>query len=137
MIPRTKPVVSMLLLFIFILLPSFPGTLRSAELSPPVRAEIDHLMNYMEKSGCRFYRNGAWYTDPKAVREHVTTKYHYFLGKGRINSTEDFIKWSATKSEMSGKPYLVKCGDGPEEPLGQWLTDELNRFRGARAPGPR
>jgi hypothetical protein len=132
---RTKIVVPILLLSLC--LPPFPLFVHSAELSPGVRAEIDHLMAYMETSGCRFYRNGTWYVDPKAVREHVETKYRYFMGKGRINSTEDFIKWSATKSEMSGKPYLVKCGDGSEEPLSQWLTDELNRYRKAKPAGPR
>ena len=100
--------------FILLLLSllSLPPAVHSAELSPAIRTEIEHLLSHMEKSGCEFYRNGTWYKDPKAVREHVETKYHYFMNKGRINSTEDFIKWSATKSELSGKPYLVKCGDG-------------------------
>jgi hypothetical protein len=51
------------------------------------------------------------------------------MKKGQINSTEDFIKWSASKSEMSGKPYLVKCGDGSPPLLAQWLSDELERYR--------
>jgi hypothetical protein len=132
---RTKIAASILLLLLSLL--SFPMAAHSAELSPTVRTEIDHLLSHMEKSGCEFFRNGTWYKDPKAVREHVETKYHYFMDKGRINSAEDFIKWSATKSELSGKPYLVKCGDGFEQKLSQWLTDELNQFRKAKPAGPR
>lgn len=135
MISRMNSVVSIFLL-LTLLLP-FPLAVRSAELSPAVRTEIDHLMSYMEKSGCKFCRNGTWYTEPKAVRDHVETKYRYFMDKGKINSTEDFIKWSATKSEMSGKPYLVKCDAGPEQPLGEWLAGELNRFRKTKSAGPR
>ena len=134
MILRIRSIISASLLLVF--LGVFPPVAYPAELSPATRTEIDHLMNYMEKSGCRFYRNGTWYTEPKAVRDHVETKYHYFMDKGKINSTEDFIKWSATKSELSGKPYMVKCAAGAEQPLGQWLTDELGRFRKAKGPGP-
>jgi len=134
MISKVKAAVAVLFLIMLIL--PFPPPGRSAEVSPGVRAEMDHLLSYVEKSGCRFYRNGTWYTDAKAVRGHIETKYDYFLGKGKINSTEDFIRWCATKSEISGKLYQVKCGSGPEQPLGQWLTAELNRFR-AKDGGPR
>jgi hypothetical protein len=59
----------------------------------------------------------------------VELKYHYFAGKGRVNSTEDFITWAATRSEVSGKPYMVKSGEGAPVPLAQWLTEELARYR--------
>ena len=133
MISQAKAVISVLLFFMFIL--PFPSNLRSAEVSPGVRGEMDHLLGYVEKSGCRFNRNGTWYTDAKAVREHIETKYRYFVDRGKINSTEDFIKWCATKSEISGKPYQVKCSSGPEQPLGQWLTEELNRLRKTKSAG--
>lgn len=107
----------------------FPSAVMSAELSAAAKAEIDHLLGYIEKSGCQFYRNGTWYADTKAAREHVELKYNYFAKKGRVNSTEDFIKWSATKSEISGKPYMVRIGSGSQMPVAQWLTEELARFR--------
>jgi len=134
MISKVTSVVAVLLLLVAVL--SFPCAGRPADVTPVVRAEMDHLLSYVEKSGCRFYRNGTWYTDAKAVRGHIETKYDYFVGKGKINSTEDFIRWCATKSEISGKLYQVKCGSGPEQPLGQWLTAELNRFR-TKDGGPR
>ena len=108
---------------------SFPSLLLSSELSPAVQSEIQHLLTHIEQSGCEFYRNGIRYRDTKAVRDHVELKYGYFMKKGQITSTEDFIKWSASKSEMSGKPYMVNCGNGSSLLLAQWLSDELDRYR--------
>ena len=108
---------------------SFPSFGLSAELSPAGKSEVHHLLTYMEQPGSQFYRNGIWYKDTKAVREHVELKYNYYTKKGQINSAEDFIKWSASKSEISGKPYMVKRDNGSPMPLAQWLSDELERYR--------
>ena len=108
---------------------SVPCAVLPAELSSAAQSEIAHLLGYIEKSGCQFYRNGTWYRDTKVAREHVERKYRYFVSEGRVKSTEDFITWAASKSELSGKPYMVKYGDGPPVTLAQWLTEELGRYR--------
>lgn len=125
---RSGAVTALLILWSFAAL-SFPSPARSADVSPAANPEIRHLLSYIEGCGCQFCRNGSWYKDTKVVRKHVELKYGYFMKKGQIRSTEDFIKWSASKSEMSGKPYLVKCGDGSPLFLAQWLSDELERYR--------
>lgn len=125
--PIGKTVLS--LLFLSLLVVPISRDAFSAELSPAVQSEVAHLFSYLEKSGCQYYRNGTWYKEAKAVRDHVDKKYRYFADRGKINSSEDFIKWAATKSELSGKPYMVKCENGPEMPMAQWLTDELGRYR--------
>jgi hypothetical protein len=66
------------------------------------------------------------------VREHVERKHNYFMEKGQIKSAEDFIKYSATKSEISGKPYEVRCAGESPAPLGDWLRHALERYRGTR-----
>ncbi len=108
---------------------SCPTHVLSVQLFPAQEREIKHLLSYIEQSGCQFCRNGTWYDDSKKVRNHVELKYGYFKKKGQINSTEDFIKWSASKSEMSGKPYLVKSGNESPMLLSQWLFEELERYR--------
>jgi hypothetical protein len=108
---------------------SLPSLATSADLTPVAKSEVLHLLSYIRQSGCQFYRNGKWYQDQDAICGHIQLKCDYFLEKGRINSAEDFIKWSASKSELSGKPYLVKCGSGSPMPLSQWLTEELDRYR--------
>ncbi len=121
---RAIPAILLLIVFLTVPLPGIPQ-----EMSPESRSEIAHLLGYIEKSGCRFYRNGSWYEDVKGPLDHVKLKYDYFMKKGRIKSTEDFIKLAATKSEISGKTYLVQCNNGPEIPTARWLADELARFR--------
>jgi hypothetical protein len=118
-----------LFLLVWIFAFSFPPSLFAASLSPAQEAEIAHMISYIEKSGCEFFRNGTWYKEAKPVREHVEKKYRYFLGKQKINSAEDFIKWSATKSELSGKQYMVRCEKGSEGPMSEWLSVELDRYR--------
>ena len=108
---------------------SIPFVACPAELSSTAQSEIGHLLTYIEQSGCQFYRNGTWYRDARVAREHVELKYRYFAGKGRVDSTEDFIEWAATKSVLSGKPYMVKSGEGPAVPLARWLAEELGRYR--------
>ncbi len=107
-----------------------------SDLTPKAKQEISHLLDYVETCGCQFCRNGTWYDDMRVAREHAELKYRYFMDKGRIHSAEDFIRWAASKSEMSGKPYLVRCGSASAEPTEQWLTEELRHFREGRSPSP-
>ena len=43
--------------------------------------------------------------------------------------TDDFIKGIASKSYLSGKPYLVKFADGRTQPTGDWLSTHLAKAR--------
>ena len=88
-------------------------------------SEIDHLIHYLETSNCTFIRNAKTHNSQDAS-EHIQKKYAHT--KRWIKSTEDFIKYAATESSMSGRPYYVEC-DGVKTPTAQWLTEELARFR--------
>ncbi len=105
-----------------------------AQLSPKAKAEISHLLDYVQNSGCEFYRNGVWYKDPKVARGHLEDKYHLY--ELRINSAEDFIKWAGTKSEESGKPYMVRCGNEAPILTSKWLAMELKRYRRQKRHAP-
>lgn len=94
------------------------------------RKEISHLISYLGSSGCRFQRNGSWYTSSQAVR-HLTRKHEHLLKRGLVPSTEAFIERAATESSVSGKPYLVKCGQAPAVPSATWLREELAKLRAA------
>jgi len=130
-----KTTVLLVLLSLPLLLPGLSGAV-SSDISPTAKSEISHLLEYLETCGCDFCRNGTWYSDMKAVRSHAELKYRYFVDKGRIHSAEDFIKWAGSRSEMSGKPYLVRCDNTLVVPASQWLTDELNRYRKDRPVSP-
>ena len=91
------------------------------------RDEVRHLLDFVRDSGCVMERNGKRYNGEDAYT-HIKKKYHYF--RDEIQSSEDFIEYSATKSTLSGKYYLVFCDSDPPMRSKDWLVDELNAFRG-------
>ena len=92
-------------------------------VSPEV--EIDHLLVFIAGSPCAFIRNGVAYDGAQAV-SHIKDKYEHY--RDDIHTAEDFIALAASKSAMSGKPYLVRC-DAAEMLAAEWLTQELGAFR--------
>jgi hypothetical protein len=96
-----------------------------AGAAPPVE-EIDHLLDFIAASPCAFIRNDAEYPGPEAVA-HIKDKYEHY--RDEIATAEDFIALAASKSMLSGRPYLVRCGD-ESKPAGAWLLQELAAFRG-------
>jgi hypothetical protein len=93
--------------------------------------EISHLLQYIEKSECVFTRNGKEHLSAEAL-EHIAMKYEHI--RKRVKTAEDFIKYAATRSSLSGKPYLVRCGES-EVLTADWLKAELGRFRQAGTEG--
>jgi Family of unknown function (DUF5329) len=100
----------------------------SASPDETTRAEIAHLLKYLESSGCQFQRNGSWHAPARAA-SHLNQKYEYLLKKGLVTNTESFIERAATESSMSGKAYSVRCGDAPTVASAAWLSAELSKFR--------
>jgi len=113
------------LLLIAILL-SF--TSYAADSKDEMGKEIMHLFNYLKNADCEFNRNGKWY-DAKEAAKHINKKYQYLDRKGLINSTEQFIDQAASKSSMSGKSYMVKCGKSEPIKSSVWFKRELSNFR--------
>jgi len=87
--------------------------------------EIAQLLKYIENSDCIFIRNGKEYGSSQS-KNHLELKYKH--AKRWIKTTEDFIRHIATKSSLSGRPYMVNC-DGQEMPSSKWLKKELFRIR--------
>ena len=92
----------------------------------PEQDAINHLLQFVETSRCTFLRNGAEY-DSKSAVNHIKEKYDYF--KSQIHTAEDFIALAATKSELSGRLYFVRCEKGKEMPTANWLHEELQDYR--------
>ena len=109
-----------LILCIFICIISVPV------FAADMQTEINHLLAFLENSECQFERNGTMHTGKDTVN-HVKKKYNYF--KNKINNTEEFIEYSATKSTMSGKYYMVLCEDKPKVITQDWLLQELKNYR--------
>jgi hypothetical protein len=98
-----------------------------------LKAAIDHLLAFVRASDVVFIRNGKEHSSEDAA-DHIKKKYEHHRKK--IETPEDFIRLSATKSMMSGKPYTVRLPDGSIITTKEWLEAELARYRAARASSP-
>jgi len=93
-----------------------------AEPTEKVDTTIQYLMKTVSGSGLTFIRNGNRATPEKAA-EHMSRKYEHF--RDDIDTPEDFIDLCATKSLLTGKPYMVVDGQGRERRTSDWLRAEL------------
>jgi hypothetical protein len=115
---------------LFILLPTQArsrGDL-SASPEPSTVAEIRLILDLIAASDCRFNRNGTWHQADAAAR-HIERKYHAVKKRGLIETTTDFITYTATKSSLTGKDYLVQCGNEPAVTSARWLHAALAELR--------
>ena len=101
-----------------------------ADVPPESQHEVQHLINFVSNSPCQIVRNGSAHDGPEAIK-HIQKKYKYF--KDEIRTTEQFIKYSATKSTMSGSYYLVKCKGQSSVKTRDWLLQELKEYRKKRS----
>jgi hypothetical protein len=93
--------------------------------------EISYLLTYVGSPGCDFFRNDSWY-DSKQAESHLRAKYAALSAGGGVNTAEEFILRTATKSSFSGRAYEVRCG-GDIVSSHDWLMDTLTSFRASES----
>lgn len=93
------------------------------------KTEIEHLLNYVSSTHCQYERNGDMHSGQEAV-EHIKKKYDYY--DEEIETAEDFIEYSATKSTLTGAPYKIHCEGQAPTTSRVWLLAELARYRKSR-----
>jgi len=104
----------------------FLPVISMADVADNKKHEVLYLLNFIQQSGCEMSRNGSNHSGEDAVA-HIQKKYDYF--RKDVESTEDFIRLSATKSTMSGKYYTVKCNGREIGKTKDWLLKELAVYR--------
>jgi hypothetical protein len=109
------------------------AALHAAPTLPPVRAEIEALLDRLQASGCEFNRNGTWYSGADA-RAHLLRKLEAIESRTAVHSTEQFIEAGASTSSTSGQPYQVRCGGAAPVPSRQWLSTQLAALRAGGRP---
>ena len=93
--------------------------------------KIEALIAAVEKdSGAIFIRNGKEH-NAAAAASHLRLKWKN-AGK-RVHSAEDFIRYCATGSSMSGKPYRIRLADGRELDSADYFHAQLRRIKAAPA----
>jgi hypothetical protein len=117
-------------IFVFALAMILLSQAPCARAAPPAIAvdEINYLLGFVERSGCKFYRNGSWY-DAHRAQSHLRDKYDFLAARDQIKSAEDFIEQAASRSSMSGKEYQIQCEGGPVVSSNRWLHTALLDYR--------
>ncbi len=110
-------------------------SLAIAAPSAEVQAEVRYLLQFIENSGCEFYRNGLWY-DGTHASAHLRNKYEYFVARDQVRTTEDFIDRAATKSSITGIPYQIRCIGGTAVDSNGWLREALAAYRQTKVALP-
>jgi hypothetical protein len=87
---------------------------------------IDYLIACVETlNGAKFVRNGKEY-DGKQAASHLRMKLKNTADK--VHSAEDFIEICASKSYLSGKPYLIVFHDGKTMPSEEFFRMKLKGY---------
>ena len=113
------------LLFAFAFLAFAPAMAFSAP-SASEDAAVEHLIGFVRASKLEFIRNGVSYPSDAAA-DHLASKYA--IAKDRLTTADEFIDAVASKSSMTGKPYMIVWPDGTQAPSGDWLHEELKKYR--------
>jgi hypothetical protein len=121
-----------LILGVILLMPVFQ-VLAGTESAPGgLEQTVDYLIDYVAESGRPLIRNGKRYSSAEGA-EHMQKKYDHF--RDRIDTPEDFIALAASKSLVTGKPYLVVIdAQGTTMPTSEWLEGVLAEYRRTRFP---
>lgn len=111
---------------------AFAGSALAAE---PVRSSaaesvrIEALIGSVEQAkGLVFIRNGSEH-DAAAAAAHLRMKWKN--AGSRVRTAEDFIKYCATGSSMSGKPYQIRFSDGRVINSADYFEAQLRRIDAA------
>jgi hypothetical protein len=119
-----KKVISVIL--IYLLLGCTIALAETAADRDKLAATINYLLTFVENSDCTFIRNNSAHTAKEAA-VHMQRKYDHF--KDEIETPEDFIRLSATKSLISGKAYMVNTKAGQLMKSETWLLEALEAYR--------
>ena len=113
----------MILLLAVLLTPSY------LDAQNPPAGETQKIEALIKQVGdlkdAKFVRNGSTYEPATAVR---FLRGKWDANKAGVKSAHDFIDKVATRSETSGKPYLLVFSDGKEIHSREFLLAELEKI---------
>jgi hypothetical protein len=90
------------------------------------RKKIDFLISSVENlNGVKFVRNGSEYTGKQAAA-HLRMKLN--RAGSRVRSADDFIRLCASKSYISGQPYLIRLSEAKELPAEEFFRNKLKEY---------
>ena len=119
--------VILIVLAILLVSLSHPDLATATDLSPTEQKKIEVLVSCIEElTDARFVRNGKGYS-AAAAAEFLRRKWQTL--RAEVCSAEDFIDRVASSSSTTGKPYLIRFGDGREMPSAEFLRAQLFKLQ--------
>jgi hypothetical protein len=105
----------------FVIMALFSGVVNAQDNIE--KRKIEFLISSIEKlNGAKFIRNGTEH-DGKEAAEHLRMKLQ---NAGRnVQTADDFIRLCASKSYITGKPYLIRSSDGKTIKSEQFFREKL------------
>lgn len=88
--------------------------------------KIEFLISAVENlKGAKFIRNGTEYNRKEAA-EHLRMKLQ--KAGDRVRTADDFIRLCASKSLLSGKPYMIRSSDGKTIKSAEFFREKLKEY---------
>jgi hypothetical protein len=105
---------------------------RAGAASTSETSRIEYLLTVVASMhDAQFIRNGKAYDSAAAV-SHLRSKLR--VAGGRVKTAEDFIRYCASESSVSGEPYEIRFADGRVVLSADFLRQKLLEFD-AQNPG--
>ena len=105
---------------------SVSAAANAGDRSPAESARIEYLLATVESlHDAQFIRNGTAYDSVAAVK-HLRLKLR--AAGSRVKTAEDFIRYCASASSVSGKPYEIRFADGQVLRADDFLRQKLLEF---------
>ena len=108
----------------FVVLALFSGVVKAQD--DIEKKKIDFLISSVENiKGAKFIRNGTGQNGKEAA-EHLRSKLK--SAGGKVQTADDFIRLCASKSFISGKPYMIRSSDGKTVNSEQYFRKKLKEY---------
>jgi hypothetical protein len=107
-----------------VILALFPGVVKAQDNIE--KKKIEFLLSSVENmKGAKFIRNGTEH-DGKEAAEHLRIKLQ--KAGGKVQTADDFIRLCASKSIISGQPYMIRSSDGKTINSEQYFREKLKEY---------
>jgi hypothetical protein len=108
----------------FVILALFSGAVSAQDNIE--KNKIEFLISSIENlKGAKFIRNGSEYDGKQAV-DHLRMKLQN--AGGYVQTADDFIRLCASKSFITGKPYMIKFSDGKTITAEEYFREKLKEY---------
>jgi hypothetical protein len=107
----------------FVILALFSGAVSAQDNIE--KKKIEFLISSVENlKGAKFIRNGSEHNGKEAAK-HLRMKLQNVLV---VQTADDFIRLCASKSSISGKPYMIRLTDRKTIKSEEYFREKLKKY---------